>query len=98
MLARHPTKPAFDAFWLVAGRVVDWGPLEGGPDELARRTEAVLAAAPKQAGRATAVPAEEVDEVRIASAWIAEHSPPDLPVGDAPSAARLERFVSAAAA
>ena len=98
VLARHPTKPVFDAFWLVAGRVVDWGPLEGGADELARRTEVVLAAAPTGAGRATAVPAEEVDEVRIASAWIAEHGPPDLPVSDAPSAERLERFVAAAAA
>ena len=98
VLARHPTKAAFDAFWLVAGRVVDWGPLEGGPDELARRTEAVLAAAPKGPGRATAVPAEEVDEVRIASAWIAEHAPPELAVADAPSAGRLTSFLAAAAA
>src|SRR3954454_3309632 len=27
VLARHPVKPRLDAFWLVGGRVRDWGPL-----------------------------------------------------------------------
>ena len=34
VLARHPVKERFDAFWLVRGRLVDWGPLPG-PSELA---------------------------------------------------------------
>ena len=29
VLARHPVKERFDAFWLVRGRLVDWGPLPG---------------------------------------------------------------------
>ncbi len=51
VLARHPAKERFDAFWLVDGRVADWGPLPG-PSELAERTEAALRAA--QAPRAGA--------------------------------------------
>jgi len=89
VLAQHPSQPRWDAFWIVGGRVADWGALTA-PAELAARSEVVLAAAP-----ARAVPAEEVDEVRIASAWIAEHEPPALSLADgAPSAAQLERFVA----
>ena len=29
VLARHPVKERCDAFWLVRGRLVDWGPLPG---------------------------------------------------------------------
>ena len=93
VLARHPCQPRWDAFWIVAGRVADWGALTA-PAELAARSEAALAAAP-----ARAVPAEEVDEVRIASAWIAEHKPPTLSLAHgAPSAAQLERFVAVSGA
>ncbi len=38
VLAQHPVKDRFDAFWIVQGRLVDWGPLPG-PTELAERTE-----------------------------------------------------------
>ena len=31
VLARHPVKERFDAFWLVRGRLVDWGPLPATP-------------------------------------------------------------------
>ena len=34
VLARHPSKDRYDAFWIVQGRLVDWGPLPG-PSELA---------------------------------------------------------------
>ena len=37
-------RPALDAFWLVGGRLVDWGPLPGDADELERRTQAALRA------------------------------------------------------
>ena len=37
MLARHPVKPRFDAFWIVRGRLADWGPLPG-HSELVERT------------------------------------------------------------
>ena len=45
VLARHPVKERFDAFWIVRGRLVDWGPLPG-QSELVERTEAALARPP----------------------------------------------------
>ena len=75
-LARHPVKERWDAFWIVAGRVADWGPLPDG-DELARRTEAALERRPHPSRRAP-IPPEEVDEIRIVSSWIASHEPPQL--------------------
>src|SRR4051794_30842580 len=47
VLAQHPSKERWDAFWLVAGRVVDWGELPA-EDELLRRTERALEARPKR--------------------------------------------------
>jgi hypothetical protein len=38
------------------------------------------------------MPPEEVDEVRIVSAWAAEHGPPTLELEPPPDAAALERF------
>jgi DNA polymerase-3 subunit epsilon len=73
--ARHPVKERFDAFWIVNGRVADWGPLPG-PTELAERTETAL-----QRTRARGpVPPNEVDEVRIVSTWVAEHEPRVVPL------------------
>ncbi len=64
------------------------------------RWRAAAARCWKPAGRAerTSVPAEDVDEVRIASAWMAEHRPPELSLAEAVEPARVERFVAAAAA
>ena len=76
VLARHPVKERWDAFWIVAGRVADWGPLPDA-EELARRTEAALARRPHAARRA-AIPADEVDEIRIVQSWVAAHEPPQL--------------------
>ena len=72
VLAQHPVKERFDAFWIVQGRLVDWGPLPGA-SELVDRTEAALSRPP---GRAP-IPADEIDEVRIVASWIAEHEPRD---------------------
>ncbi len=93
VLARHPIKNRFDALWMVQGRVADWGPLPDDPAELQARSHAALADAPDP-GRP--VPAEEVDEIRIASAWIAEHRPPELSLAEAREPERLARFVAAA--
>jgi len=89
VLARHPVKERFDAFWIVQGRLVDLGPLPG-PSELASRTEAALARRP---GR-TAIPAGEIDEIRIVASWIAEHEPPTLRLDPAPDAKALARFAA----
>ena len=90
-LARHPVKDRFDAFWIIQGRLVDWGPLPG-PTELARRTAAALR---RPRGRAV-IPATEIDEVRIVAGWIAEHEPPVLELGEHVGVPALMRFVAAA--
>ena len=94
LLARHPGKRRFDAFWIVAGRVRDWGPL---PElgELVERTEAVLEAAPRQRG--PSVPADEVDEVRIVSSWLASNEADELPLDPPPGPAALAELVAHAA-
>jgi hypothetical protein len=91
VLARHPIKERFDAFWVVQGRLVDWGPLPG-DSELAGRTEAALRRRP---GR-TLVPVDEIDEVRIVAGWMADHEPPQLALDPPPSPAALLRFASEA--
>jgi DNA polymerase III subunit epsilon len=94
VLAPHPTKHRFDALWIVQGRVVDWGPLPG-TSELLERTEAALSRL-RPRGPAP-VPAAEVDEVRIASTWIAANDPPRLPLDGLPGDEALVRFVDSAA-
>jgi DNA polymerase III subunit epsilon len=90
-LARHPVKDRFDAFWIVKGRLVDWGPLPG-LTELARRSAEALARPP---GR-TVIPATEIDEVRIVAGWLAENEPPVLELSERTGAPALMRFVAAA--
>jgi DNA polymerase-3 subunit epsilon len=87
VLARHPVKERFDAFWIVAGRLVEWGPLPGA-SELVDRTAAAVARPP---GRA-AIPADEIDEIRIVASWVAEHEPPTLTLDPMPTAEALLRF------
>ena len=89
VLASHPVKDRHDAFWLVRGRLVDWGPLPG-HSEMVERTAAALARAP---GRSV-VPVDEVDEIRIVASWVADHEPPELPLDPPPSAPALMRFVA----
>jgi DNA polymerase III subunit epsilon len=68
-----------DLFWLVGGRVVDWGPA-GDAADIAARTEAAL-----RTRAEPYVPADELQELRIVSTWLATHEPPTLDLG------RLER-------
>jgi DNA polymerase-3 subunit epsilon len=91
VLARHPVKERFDAFWIVRGRVADWGPLPGA-GELAERTEGALQRLSGGSRRAP-VPPGEVDEVRIVSTWVAANEPPTLSLEDPPSAENLESWV-----
>jgi DNA polymerase-3 subunit epsilon len=93
VVARHPVKERFDAFWLVGGRLVDWGPLPG-PSELLERTERALDHPP---GR-TVVPADEVDEVRIVAGWVADHDPPELALDPRPDERAVLSFAAARSA
>jgi DNA polymerase-3 subunit epsilon len=119
VVARHPTKERYDAFWIVQGRLADWGPLPGA-SKLVERTDAALkraaggvgatgaasaaglasaAGAASATGAArTVVPADEVDELRIVAAWIADHEPPTLALDPAPQPEDLQAFASGAAA
>jgi DNA polymerase-3 subunit epsilon len=92
VLAQHPVKERFDAFWIVQGRLVDWGPLPGAT-ELVERTEDALSRPP---GRAV-IPADEIDEIRIVASWVAEHEPPALTLEPAPEHEALAAFVAEAA-
>ncbi len=59
-----------DAFWLVGGRLVDWGPLAGGRGRAGGRTAAALAARRVGPGELGAhVPPDEVDEIRIVAGY-----------------------------
>src|SRR3954454_4971433 len=89
VLARHPVKHRFDAFWVVHGRVADWGSLPGA-GELAERTQHALR---RVRSRPAPVPPDEVDEVRIVSTWVAANEPPALSPEEAPPAAALEGWV-----
>jgi hypothetical protein len=97
VLAGVEGREGLDAFWLVGGRIVDWGPLEatkgpgrqaalGSPlDDLADRTAAAL-----RRSRDPFIPADEVGELRMVSTWIAAHEPPSLDLGAAADEAALE--------
>ena len=93
VLAKHPAKDRWDAFWVIAGSVVDWGPLPD-PGELVARTERALDARPP---RQRPVAPEQVDEIRIVHTWIAANDPPLLELDPAPPRADLERWMRRAA-
>ena len=91
MLAPHPSEPGrFDAVWIAGGRVVDWGPLVGLGELVARSRRAVAAA-----GAGWLSP-EAIAEARLVGAWVAAHDPPALElglgVGEAEHAALLARL------
>jgi DNA polymerase III subunit epsilon len=71
--APHPSDPArSDAFWIVGGRVVDWGPAPADADEVEGRSRVALRSAPRP-GLGGWLPAEELDEARIVGLWLAGH-------------------------
>jgi DNA polymerase-3 subunit epsilon len=94
VLAPHPAKDGlFDAFWIVGGRVADWGPCPEDPVEVAARTDVALRrAAP--AGLGGWLPAGELDETRIVGAWLAGHEAPELELEPRPGPDRLAAFVA----
>jgi DNA polymerase III subunit epsilon len=95
VLAPHPAKAEFDAFWLAGGRLVDWGPLPDGCNELLRRTEAALARGGRIGELGAHVAPDEVDELRIIDRWLASHpEAPRLMLSPAPDQASLAAFAA----
>ncbi|MGP0047786.1 MAG: exonuclease domain-containing protein [Solirubrobacteraceae bacterium] len=95
IVAPHPAGAAREGFWLVGGRVVDFGLLDGGPDELARRTERALARAGGAGELGAHVPPDEIDEVRIIGSWLASHpDTPQLPLRPLPDDATVAQFLA----
>ncbi|HEV3001733.1 MAG TPA: exonuclease domain-containing protein [Solirubrobacteraceae bacterium] len=86
VLAGEDGVEGVDAFWLVGGRVVDWGPVDSLADVVAR-TEAALAVRAEPY-----VPADEVQEQRIVSTWLDAHQVATLELEPRPSRAALEGF------
>jgi DNA polymerase-3 subunit epsilon len=95
VLAPHPVRErSFDAFWIVGGRIADWGPLPDDADEVIARTEVALRRA-VPAGLGGWLPAEELAEARIVGAWLAGHEVPALELDPLPEPATIEAFVAA---
>jgi DNA polymerase-3 subunit epsilon len=95
VLAPHPSRMEPEAFWLVGGRLVDFGPVVGsgaGDDveSLVVRTEAALRREGRVGEVGAHVPPDEVDEVRILGTWLASHpDTPQLALRPAPDDAAL---------
>ena len=99
VLAPHPAAPGrADAFWIVAGRIADWGPLPPDPAEVEARTTAALATAPA-AALGGWLPADELDELRIVGSWLAgRDDAPVLELDGAPDEVALARLTNRLAA
>jgi DNA polymerase III subunit epsilon len=97
VLAPHPAAPERrDAFWIVGGRVADWGPLPPDPEEVVARTETALRGAPAP-GLGGWLPADELDETRIVGLWLAAHDEArTLELDPRPDEARLAAFAAPA--
>ncbi len=103
MLASHPLGHGGDVFWLVGGRLVDFGELPQDMDrleqveQLEQRTTAALIRRGRPGELAALVPPDEVDELRIVGSYLASH--PDmaqLELDPAPDRDRLQAFLAAA--
>jgi DNA polymerase III subunit epsilon len=95
VLAPHPSTPErSDAFWIVGGRVADWGPSPADPAELLGRTDTAIAGAPRP-GLGGWLPADELDETRIVGLWLAGHDARALELDPRPDDETILAFAAA---
>ena len=94
MLAEHPRGGRCDAFWLVGGRVVDWGP-PGDLDEAMERTVRALRGGDGTGATACLAP-DEVDEARIVATWLDAHDAPALDLHGGADRAAVARLLASA--
>jgi DNA polymerase III subunit epsilon len=102
VVAPHPRGGTADAFWLVGGRLVDWGPIHpvDGGESLADRSAKALRSGDGR-GSTTWLAPDEVDEMRVVTTYLASHELPGLDLAPDLDADRLGAFadsVTAAAA
>jgi DNA polymerase-3 subunit epsilon len=86
ILAGEDGVEGVDAFWLVGGRVADWGPVTSLEDVVERTSAALRRRAEPY------VPPDEVQELRIVSCWLDAHDVDTLELEPAPSRAAVEGF------
>jgi DNA polymerase-3 subunit epsilon len=94
VLAEHPRGGRCDAFWLVGGRVVDWGP-PGDLDEAMQRTTRALRGGDGTGATACLAP-DEVDEARIVATWLDAHDAPTLDLHGGADRAAMARLLASA--
>jgi DNA polymerase-3 subunit epsilon len=94
LLVAHPVNDAgYDAFWMVGGRLVDWGPLPASAEELQERTATALVRGGRAGELGAHVPPDEIDEVRIVATYLSSHpETPQLALDPAPGREPLLRF------
>jgi DNA polymerase III subunit epsilon len=98
VLARHPSTPALEGFWLAGGRLVDSGAIADG-DDLAARCEAAAGRGGRVGELGAHVPPAEIAPVRILQTWLASH--PDtatLALEPMPDPAAITEFAAVARA
>jgi DNA polymerase III subunit epsilon len=95
LLTAHPNDGTADAFWIVGGRLRDWGPVADA-GAMHERTVVALARGSARRGELTShLPPGEVDEMRIVSTWLASHPQAlQLPLDPPPGEPALTRFVA----
>jgi DNA polymerase-3 subunit epsilon len=97
VLAEHPRGGSFDAFWLVGGRVVDWGPLRD-LDDIAARTALALRGG-DGTGAVACLSPEEAADARIVAGWLEAHpETPTLALSRRTGRDELQRFLARTAA
>jgi DNA polymerase III subunit epsilon len=94
VLAEHPHGGRCDAFWLVGGRVVDWGP-PGDLDQVMERTVRALRGGDGTGATACLAP-DEVDEARIVATWLDAHDAPALDLHGGADRAAVARLLASA--
>jgi DNA polymerase III subunit epsilon len=78
VLAAHPVDGTrHDAFWIVGGRVVDWGAAPDDADGLEERTQRALVRGGRAGELGAHVPPDEIDELRILATYLTSH--PETP-------------------
>jgi DNA polymerase-3 subunit epsilon len=79
VLAPHPKGGRADAFWVVGGRLVAWGPIPpaGDADVLADGMRSALRSGDGRGATAWLAP-DEVDEMRVVTTYLASHELPGL--------------------